>query len=166
MMDQGCLPLCSCLAEDRNGMVRALLEVVASGIVQTANDIHCYVKCTLLSSTQPFEEVVSSAKDALKWLCHQRLIAWDETLQVYNTTPLGRAAFGSSLTPEESLVRDRSYGGALKAKSHLLYILIKVVIARAPIMYDFSKKCVFLYALPLVDRLSLRTSQRQERASS
>lgn len=94
----------SCLSEDKNGMTHAIMEVVAGGIVQTANDIHRYVRCTLLNSTKPFEDVVKSAQDSLRWLCHKKFVEWNNETKIYTTTPLGRAAFGSSLNPEESLV--------------------------------------------------------------
>lgn len=105
LLNDSCPPLQSCLSEDKNGMTHAILEVVASGIVQTANDIHRYVRCTLLNSTKPFEDVVKSAQDSLRWLCHKKFLEWNEHTKLYSTTPLGRASFGSSLSPEESLVR-------------------------------------------------------------
>lgn len=104
LISDSCPPLHSCLSEDKNGMTHAILEVVAGGIVQTANDINRYVRCTLLNSTQPFEDVVKSAIDSLKWLCHRKFLEWREDSKLYSTTPLGRACFGSSLCPEESLV--------------------------------------------------------------
>lgn len=104
VIHESCPPLRSCLSEDKNGMTHAILEGVAGGIVQTANDIHRYVRCTLLNSTQPFEDVVKSAKDSLMWLCHRKFLEWSEDTKLYSTTPLGHACFGSSLCPEESLV--------------------------------------------------------------
>lgn len=104
LLNDGCPPLHSCLSEDKNGMTHAILEVVAGGIVQTANDIHRYVRCTLLNSIKPFEDVVKSAQDSLRWLCHKRFLEWSEDTKLYTSTPLGRASFGSSLSPEESLV--------------------------------------------------------------
>lgn len=104
LLNDSCPPLYSCLSEDRNGMTHAILEVVAGGIVQTASDIHRYVRCTLLNSTKPFEDVVRSAQDSLRWLCHNKFLEWSEETKLYTTTPLGRASFGSSLCPEESLV--------------------------------------------------------------
>lgn len=89
-------------------MVHAILEVVSGGIVQTANDIHRYVRCTLLNSTKPFKDVVKSAQDSLHWLCHRKFLQWNEDTKLYSTTSLGRASFGSSLCPEESLVRTSS----------------------------------------------------------
>jgi hypothetical protein len=99
-----CPALQSCLSEDKNGMTHAIMEVVAGGIVQTASDIHRYVRCTLLNSTKPFDDVVKSAQDSLRWLCHKRFVEWNNETKIYSTTPLGRASFGSSLNPEESLV--------------------------------------------------------------
>lgn len=104
LLNDSCPPLHSCLSEDRNGMTHAILEVVAGGIVQTASDIHRYVRCTLLNSTKPFENVVISAQDSLRWLCHRKFLEWSDETKLYTTTPLGRASFGSSLCPEESLV--------------------------------------------------------------
>lgn len=105
LLNESCPPLQSCLSEDKNGMTHAILEVVAGGIVQTANDIHRYVRCTLLNSTKPFRDVVKSAQDSLRWLCHRKFLEWSDDTKLYSTTPLGRAAFGSSLCPEESLVK-------------------------------------------------------------
>ncbi|KAL8244776.1 hypothetical protein R6Q59_011034 [Mikania micrantha] len=128
LIGDSCPPLYSCLSEDKNGMTHAILEVVAGGIVQTANDIHRYVRCTLLNSTQPFEDVVKSAKDSLKWLCHRKFLEWSEETKLYSTTPLGRASFGSSLCPEESLIvlddlsRARE-GFVLASDLHLVYLV-------------------------------------------
>ncbi|XP_028094603.1 helicase and polymerase-containing protein TEBICHI-like isoform X5 [Camellia sinensis] len=110
ILNDSCPPLHSCLSEDKNGMTHAILEVVASGIVQTANDIHRYVRCTLLNSTKPFEDVAKSAQDSLRWLCHRKFIEWSEDTKLYSTTPLGRASFGSSLCPEESLSVGKQVG--------------------------------------------------------
>lgn len=109
VLTESCLPLRSCLSEDMNGMTHAILEVVAGGMVQTANDIHRYVRCTLLNSTKPFQDVVKSAQESLRWLCHRKFLEWNEDTKLYSITPLGRAAFGSSLCPEESLVKILTY---------------------------------------------------------
>lgn len=104
LLNESCSPLLSCLSEDINGMTHAILEVVAGGIVQTASDINRYVRCTLLNSTKPFLDVVKSAQESLRWLCQRKFLEWNEDTKLYSTTPLGRASFGSSLCPEESLV--------------------------------------------------------------
>ncbi|KAK4419988.1 Helicase and polymerase-containing protein TEBICHI [Sesamum alatum] len=131
LLNDSCPPLYSCLSEDRNGMTHAILEVVAGGIVQTASDIHRYVRCTLLNSTKPFEDVVKSAQDALRWLCHKKFLEWSEETKLYTTTPLGRASFGSSLCPEESLIvlddlmRARE-GFVLASDLHLVYLVTPI----------------------------------------
>ncbi|CAK9217649.1 unnamed protein product [Sphagnum jensenii] len=126
IMKSACQPLQSCLADDKNGMMRALLEVVAGGVVQSAADVQRYVRCTLLNATQPFDQVVKAAQDSLRWLCHQHLLSWNSESQLYTSTPLGRAAFGSSLSPEESLVVFEDLvkareGFVLASDLHLLY---------------------------------------------
>ncbi|KNA12473.1 hypothetical protein SOVF_125610 [Spinacia oleracea] len=137
LMNDSCPPLQSCLSEDKNGMTHAILEVVASGIVQTANDIHRYVRCTLLNSTKPFEDVVKSAQDSLKWLCHKKFLEWNNDTKLYSTTPLGRAAFGSSLSPEESLIvlddlsRARE-GFVLASDLHLVYLATPINVEVEP----------------------------------
>ncbi|CAD6343940.1 unnamed protein product [Miscanthus lutarioriparius] len=132
-----CPPLESCLSEDKNGMTHAIMEVVAGGIVQTANDIHRYVRCTLLNSTRPFDDVVKSAQDSLRWLCHKRFLDWNHETKIYSATPLGRAAFGSSLNPEESLVvlddlsRARE-GFVLASDLHLVYLVTPINVGLEP----------------------------------
>ncbi|KAI7983180.1 Helicase and polymerase-containing protein TEBICHI [Camellia lanceoleosa] len=94
ILNDSCPLLHSCLSEDTNGMTHAILEVVAGGIVQTANDIHRYMRCTVLNSTKPFEDVVKSAQDSLRWLCHRKFIEWNEDTKLYSTTPLGLSKSG------------------------------------------------------------------------
>ncbi|EPS63523.1 hypothetical protein M569_11260, partial [Genlisea aurea] len=137
LLDDCCSPLCSCLSEDKNGMTHAILEVVAGGIVQTANDINRYVRCTLLNSTKPFEDVVKSAQDSLRWLCHKKFLEWNDEAKLYSTTPLGLASFGSSLCPEESLIvlddlmRARE-GFVLASDLHLVYLVTPINVEVEP----------------------------------
>ncbi|KAL5729265.1 DNA-directed DNA polymerase [Ranunculus cassubicifolius] len=137
LLNDSCLPLQSCLSEDKNGMIHAILEVVAGGIVQTAGDIHRYVRCTLLNSTKPFEDVVKSAQDSLRWLCHRKFVEWNEETKMYSATPLGRASFGSSLSPEESLIvledlsRARE-GFVLASDLHLVYLVTPINVEVEP----------------------------------
>ncbi|MED6124402.1 hypothetical protein PIB30_058624, partial [Stylosanthes scabra] len=114
-----------------NGMTHAILDVVAGGIVQTASDVHRYVRCTLLNSTKPFQDVVKSAQESLRWLCQRKFLEWNEDTKLYSTTPLGRATFGSSLSPEESLIvladlsRARE-GFVLASDLHLVYLVTPI----------------------------------------
>ncbi|CAH8326512.1 unnamed protein product [Eruca vesicaria subsp. sativa] len=137
LLNDSCPPLESCLSEDKNGMTHAILEVVAGGIVQTAKDIHRYVRCTLLNSTKPFQDVVKSAQDSLRWLCHRKFLEWNEETKLYTTTPLGRGAFGSSLCPEESLIvlddllRARD-GLVMASDLHLVYLITPINVGVEP----------------------------------
>lgn len=45
----------SCLTGAKRGMKRAMLEVVASRAVASAQDVKRYIKCTLLATTTDFE---------------------------------------------------------------------------------------------------------------
>ncbi|KAK9742156.1 hypothetical protein RND81_03G151800 [Saponaria officinalis] len=154
LVNDCCAPLQSCLSEDKNGMTHAILEVVASGIVQTANDIHRYVRCTLLNSTKPFEDVVKSAQDSLKWLCHRKFLEWNEDTKLYSTTPLGRASFGSSLSPEESLIvlddlsRARE-GFVLASDLHLVYLATPINVEVEPDWELFYERFM---QLPSIDQ--------------
>ncbi|KAL0698098.1 hypothetical protein Bca4012_054220 [Brassica carinata] len=137
LLNESCPPLESCLSEDKNGMTHAILEVVAGGIVQTAKDIHRYVRCTLLNSTKPFQDVVKSAQDSLRWLCHRKFLEWNEETKLYSTTPLGRGSFGSSLCPEESLIvlddllRARD-GLVMASDLHLVYLITPINVSVEP----------------------------------
>ncbi|XP_057957397.1 helicase and polymerase-containing protein TEBICHI isoform X2 [Malania oleifera] len=152
LLNESCPLLLSCLSEDKNGMTHAILEVVAGGIVQTANDIHRYVRCTLLNSTKPFQDVVKSAQDSLRWLCHRKFLEWNEDTKLYSTTPLGRAAFGSSLSPEESLIvlddlsRARE-GFVLASDLHLVYLVTPINVDMEPDWELYYERFVGLSAI-------------------
>ncbi|CAB4266528.1 unnamed protein product [Prunus armeniaca] len=152
IINETCLPLRSCLSEDMNGMTHAILEVVAGGMVQTANDIHRYVRCTLLNSTKPFQDVVKSAQESLRWLCHRKFVEWNDDTKLYSTTPLGRAAFGSSLCPEESLIvlddlsRARE-GFVLASDLHLVYLVTPINVDMEPDWELYYERFMELSAL-------------------
>ncbi|KAM1247252.1 hypothetical protein TB2_043362 [Malus domestica] len=152
VLTESCLPLRSCLSEDMNGMTHAILEVVAGGMVQTANDIHRYVRCTLLNSTKPFQDVVKSAQESLRWLCHRKFLEWNEDTKLYSITPLGRAAFGSSLCPEESLIvlddlsRARE-GFVLASDLHLVYLVTPINVDVQPDWELYYERFMELSAL-------------------
>ncbi|XP_047322143.1 helicase and polymerase-containing protein TEBICHI [Impatiens glandulifera] len=152
IINDSCPPLNSCLSEDKNGMTHAILEVVAGGIVQTAKDINRYVRCTLLNSTKPFEDVVKSAQDSLRWLCKRRFLEWNEDTKLYSTTSLGRASFGSSLCPEESLIvlddlsRARE-GFVLASDLHLVYLVTPINVDMEPNWELYYERFMQLSAL-------------------
>ncbi|KAK8319113.1 hypothetical protein V6Z12_A13G219900 [Gossypium hirsutum] len=152
LLNESCPPLQSCLSEDKNGMTHAILEVVAGGMVQTANDVNRYVRCTLLNSTKPFQEVVKSAQESLRWLCHRKFLEWNDETKLYGTTPLGRAAFGSSLCPEESLIvlddlsRARE-GFVLASDLHLVYLVTPINVEVEPDWELYYERFMELSAL-------------------
>nr|KYP53975.1 hypothetical protein KK1_000141 [Cajanus cajan] len=152
LLNESCPPLHSCLSEDINGMTHAILEVVAGAIVQTASDINRYVRCTLLNSTRPFLDVVKSAQESLRWLCQRKFLEWNEDTKLYSTTPLGRAAFGSSLCPEESLIvladlsRARE-GFVLASDLHLVYLVTPINVDVEPDWELYYEHFVKLSAL-------------------
>lgn len=72
-------PVSSCLVEDKRGMKRAMIEVVASGAVVSLQDVERYIRCTLLAATTDYQEVVAkSTKAALGWLVQNGFLrsAW------------------------------------------------------------------------------------------
>ncbi|XVF35495.1 hypothetical protein REPUB_Repub18cG0150400 [Reevesia pubescens] len=152
LLNESCPPLQSCLSEDKNGMTHAILEVVAGGMVQTASDINRYVRCTLLNSTKPFEDVVKSAQDSLRWLCHRNFLEWNDKTKLYGATPLGCAAFGSSLCPEESLIvlddlsRARE-GFVLASDLHLVYLVTPINVEVEPDWELYYERFMELSAL-------------------
>ncbi|GAV78351.1 DEAD domain-containing protein/Helicase_C domain-containing protein/DNA_pol_A domain-containing protein, partial [Cephalotus follicularis] len=152
LLNESCPPLHSCLSEDKNGMTHAILEVVAGGIVQTTNDIHRYVRCTLLNSTKPFQDVVKSAQDSLRWLCHRKFLEWSEDTKLYSISPLGRAAFGSSLCPEESLIvlddlsRARE-GFVLASDLHIVFLVTPINVDVEPDWELYYERFMELSAL-------------------
>ncbi|KAM3282203.1 helicase and polymerase-containing protein TEBICHI isoform X2 [Capsicum chacoense] len=152
LVNESCPPLHSCLSEDKNGMIHAILEVVAGGVVQTASDINRYVRCTLLNSTKPFDDVVKSAQDSLRWLCHKKFLEWSEDTKLYTVTPLGRASFGSSLSPEESLVvlddliRARE-GFVLASDLHVVYLVTPINVDLEPDWELYYQRFMELSAL-------------------
>ncbi|BBN13748.1 DNA polymerase theta [Marchantia polymorpha subsp. ruderalis] len=149
VITSGCEPLHSCLTNDKIGMMRALLEVVAGGMVQTPQDVHRYVRCTLLNSTESFDHVVKGVQDALRWLCSKKFLEWCSETEMYSTTPLGRAAFGSSLTPEESLIvfedlAKAREGFVLASDLHLVYQVTPIYVELEPDWSLFYSKFVEL----------------------
>ena len=102
LMNQDVAPLESCLQGDKKGMHRAMLEVIATGVVCSPSDVERYVKSTLLAATSPFTEVVEFTKRALAWLGkkEQGYIVWDPEKQEYRATKTGVAVQSSGLPPE------------------------------------------------------------------
>ncbi|EEZ97532.1 DNA polymerase theta [Tribolium castaneum] len=85
-------PIVSCLEQDGR-LRRAILEIIASGVATTYDDVRLFAKCTLLGQTS-----VEEALDFL--LCNEFLRLGDDK---YTPSGLGKACLTSSLPPEDGL---------------------------------------------------------------
>lgn len=124
-------PIESCLTEDKRGMKRAMLEVVACGVVTSGDDVGNYAKCTLLMAQNTGDVVRNAAVAALKWLCRNYFIAWDGESKAYKPLPLGKATLESSLAPDQALrvAADLSRarrGFIMTTDLHLTYLVTPV----------------------------------------
>ncbi|KAL3675819.1 hypothetical protein R1sor_025767 [Riccia sorocarpa] len=77
-------------------------------------------------------------------------VEWNKDTETYSTTPLGRAAFGSSLTPEESLIvfeddlAKAREGFVLASDLHLVYQVTPIHVELEPDWSLFYQKFVEL----------------------
>ncbi len=55
----------SCLHQDRKGMTRALMEVIASGTVSKPEEVGRYARCTLLAATHAEKDFKVATDPAL-----------------------------------------------------------------------------------------------------
>ncbi|KAJ5791854.1 uncharacterized protein N7518_008865 [Penicillium psychrosexuale] len=87
----------SCLAPEKRGLKRALLEAVATGLVSGYEAIKEYVRCTLLYQTLDKKIAYSIMKSALQELVDEDLVILrnDES---YEATPLGQAIVASAFS--------------------------------------------------------------------
>ncbi|TPX37004.1 DNA-directed DNA polymerase [Synchytrium microbalum] len=96
-------PVQSCLTSERKGLKRALLEVIAAGVVRTAQDVTAYVERSLLFAEDPsWDRVNGYVNEALEFLLERDLVCKDG--ECCKATKLGMATVASSLSPEEAIV--------------------------------------------------------------
>ena len=111
------------------GMRRIMLEAVASGLVKTPEDVLAYVKCTLLSALNDFNDAVKQiAIDALQWCQRNALLVWSTTTYLWNSSPLGTAVAGGMMPLDQiqPIVRDIRIARedlVLSTPLHLLFLL-------------------------------------------
>ena len=98
------LPLESCLVEERRGMIRPLMDVIASGVVETLKDVERYIMNTLFAKQKCVSEVHKVSKSALRFLEENDFLEYNEKLSSFSPTKLGKATVASALSPEEGLV--------------------------------------------------------------
>jgi DNA polymerase theta len=120
----------SCLA-DLNCFSKALVEVIASGVVESASDILRYVQCTLLSSQYPAATVTEWVKGSLNALQQNEFISWNKRNQKYIVTAKGKACFYSNLSPNESQIVFKNLekakkGLILETELHTVFLLTPI----------------------------------------
>jgi DNA polymerase theta len=158
-------PVKSCLLSEEStdghssAMKRALLEVIASGVVVTPNDVERYTECTLLAAelkavSKDIDGVKSSSAACLDFLHKNEFIALrqesTEAQQNNGTayfcpTQLGTACLASALSPDEALVVLRELQTARKSfvlenELHLVYQVTPVFLQKqwpCPNWYNF-----------------------------
>lgn len=124
-------PIESCL-EGSGRLKRAILEVIASGVVSTPEDLNLFTNCTLLAATEydstPLSNPISSNVEFLQNNEFIRLQTADNGEVKYVATSLGKACLSSSLPPEEGLTLFSELDKArqcfvLEGELHLIYLV-------------------------------------------
>ena len=104
-------PVTSSLTSEKRGMVRAIGEAVASGIVSSAADVQSYAASSFLhyenlQNGQGASATAGVALLALQFLERHGFITWEanasETKGAFSPTALSKATFKSGLSPEEA----------------------------------------------------------------
>ncbi|KAJ5245905.1 Helicase C-terminal [Penicillium chermesinum] len=104
----------SCLAPEKKGLKRALLEAVASGLVSGCDAIKEYVRCTLLYRTVDKKLAYSIMTSALQELIDEGLLLYKDD-ESYEATLLGQATVASAFAPEDGLFVHEELKRALQA---------------------------------------------------
>ncbi|KAI1834721.1 hypothetical protein DTO027I6_6967 [Penicillium roqueforti] len=149
----------SCLAPEKRGLKRALLEAVATGLVSGCEAIKEYVRCTLLYQTLDKKIAYSIMKSALQELVDEDLLILrnDES---YEATPLGQAIVASAFSPEDGLFVHEELKRALQAfvmdgDMHIFYMFTPLQAAvNTPIDWQ-----IFRDQLDRLDESGLRALQ-------
>lgn len=149
---QAKLPSVTSALTDRNGgvtqsMKRAILEVIASGVVRSPSEVNDYAKCTLLShiiemdfiesvNSDTKNEAILKCLDFLEKNDFIRLQAYEskDKSPEYMATQLGSACLASSLSPDEGIIVFKELDKArrcfvLQNELHLVYQVTPIYIA-------------------------------------
>ncbi|KAJ8948378.1 hypothetical protein NQ314_008417 [Rhamnusium bicolor] len=124
-------PVESCL-EGTGKLKRAILEVIASGVASSPNDVNLFTKCTLLAvtdeCTQDLNNPIEEAVNFLKNNEFIRLQIQEDGTERYVATSLGKACLSSSIAPDEGLALFTELEKArqcfvLETELHLIYLV-------------------------------------------
>jgi hypothetical protein len=139
-------PVTSCLAGDKNGMDRIMLEVIVSSLVTRPEHIRPFLTCTLLSAEHVVDNkatadwqdrVVGAFKASIGSLQHQGFVQWRPDkgggggAGAYEARPLARATIAAGLTTRDALVlhedvTDFVAAANLEADLHFMYLIAPV----------------------------------------
>lgn len=115
-------PIESCLGGKQ--LHRGVLEVIASGVVNTLEDVEVFINCTLLSQEG---NLANTIEDVLEFLTTNEFIVLQAGGKCIGSS-LGRACLSSSITPEEGLALFAELEKArqcfvLETELHLIYLV-------------------------------------------
>ncbi|KAL5338985.1 hypothetical protein BJX70DRAFT_408439 [Aspergillus crustosus] len=149
----------SCLAPEKRGLKRALLEAIATSLVSGLEAIKEYVRCTLLYRTVDKKLSYSIMNSALQELSEEKLIHTDDN-ESYTATQLGQAVVSSAFAPEDGLFVHEELKRALQAfvmdgDMHIFYMFTPLQIA-ATTQIDWP---IFRDQLDGLDESGLRALQ-------
>ncbi|KAL2823171.1 hypothetical protein BDW59DRAFT_149033 [Aspergillus cavernicola] len=149
----------SCLAPEKRGLKRALLEAIATGLVSGREAIKEYVKCTLLYRTVDKKLSYSIMNSALQELADEKLLQTEDN-ESYVATQLGQAVVSSAFAPEDGLFVHQELKRALQAfvmdgDMHIFYMFTPLQVA-ATTQIDWP---IFRDQLDALDESGLRALQ-------
>ncbi|KAL4925183.1 DEAD/DEAH box helicase [Aspergillus undulatus] len=154
----------SCLAPEKRGLKRAVLEAIAIGLVSGIDAIKDYVKCTLLYWTVDKKLSYSIMNSALQELADEKLIEMND--ESYVATQLGQAVVSSAFTPEDGLfvheeLRRARQAFVMDGDMHIFYMFTPLQVA-AQTQVDWQ---IFRDLLDTLDDSGLRALQVQSGGS-
>ncbi len=122
LMTEALRPVESCLEGDGK-LKRAILEVVASGVASSPEDVELFAGCTLLAQSGSDNPIA----DALDFLVKNEFVRLVE-LEKYVATGLGKACLSASMPPEDGLALFTELERArqcfvLETELHLIYLV-------------------------------------------
>lgn len=124
-------PIESCL-EGSGKLKRAILEIVASNVATSPDDVALFTKCTLLAASEEERDNYSDPiTEAMDFLCKNefiRLQQQDDDSPKYVATSLAKACLSSSMPPEEGLMLFAELDKArqcfvLETELHIVYLV-------------------------------------------
>ncbi|KAF5305477.1 hypothetical protein FQA39_LY01568 [Lamprigera yunnana] len=126
------MPIKSCLGKS-GILTRAILEVIASGVVQTPDDVNTFSRCTLfsMSENETDDALCDPVTEAIEFLIANefvRLQKSENEVLKYLPTALGKACLSSSMSPEDGLsifleLEQARRCFVLDTELHLIYIV-------------------------------------------